>query len=65
MAKCYQRQTAGDFHWFESMDISSIERTVKLYFVSAELRKIHRHFYYPHPGKLYTLMRRADPGSAA
>lgn len=42
-----------------------LEWTVGVFYTSTELRKIHRHFYHPHPGKLYSVMKRADRGKVS
>lgn len=38
---------------------------MRVFFTSSELRKIHRHFHHPQPGKIYSTIRRADPKEAS
>lgn len=38
-----------------------IEWAVNIYFKESKIRKNHRHFYHPQPGKLYSIMRKANP----
>lgn len=43
-------------HLYVDMDFFSIQYT------AGELKKVHRHFFHPESGRLYPMMRRADPG---
>jgi hypothetical protein len=53
--------------WSIPVDMSDGHMYVKFdpatYFTEDELRRVHRHFRHPSPGKLYAILKRADPST--